>query len=119
MTAIATEILVRKYERNAHRTIFAVVGERGGMHFWFHEDSDGEKHGGIEQHSRKPMYDWDRAPSNDKCWLLDGPCWHDGSSLQAEEFWIPLYNATASRGGSFEAIFLALEGEYRRQFDAE
>lgn len=46
--------------------------------------------GGIEIHRRAPPdYQQGEPPTHDDCWLLKAPCWHDGSSLQATEFWIP------------------------------
>lgn len=48
--------------------------------------------GGIEFHHRSPPdYMKDEAPSHDHCWLLQCPCWHDGSSMSATDFWIPFW----------------------------
>jgi hypothetical protein len=70
------------------------------MAMHLHIDDMGEDHGlkygdrysgGIEIHYRVPPdYMRDQAPMA-KCWLLGGPCWHDGSSLQATEHWIPMW----------------------------
>jgi hypothetical protein len=44
---------------------------------------------GFECHSRKPFdYDKEAQCSHDNCALLDGPCWHDGTSLYASEWTI-------------------------------
>lgn len=46
--------------------------------------------GGIEVHYRSPpVYMNDSAPSHDYCEILKCPCWHDWSSLQASDVWIP------------------------------
>lgn len=75
-----------------------------------------EPHGGIEFHSRSP---WpsspDSAPDHDQCWLLKGPCWHDGSSLQASEYWIPRWQRDPN---DHEGMFAALAAELDRK-DAE
>lgn len=95
---MATEF---KYElvegAGCSRHIFSAVDERGGMHFWVQRSAImdyGQKHfGGVECHYRSPpeyMSDH-RGGGGDKCWLLDAPCWHDGSSLLASEKWIPIW----------------------------
>ena len=38
---------------------------------------------GLEHHSRTPIND--EPPSHHNCWLLGGICWHDGTSMYAEE----------------------------------
>jgi hypothetical protein len=74
------------------RHIWSVVGPAGGVHIWAAPSpwKPGDRfygqemfYGGIEVHSRTPMYG-DHA-SQDECWLIGGPCWHDGSSLYFSE----------------------------------
>jgi len=68
----------------------------GGVHLHIHDSGKNAKygryHGGIEIHRRTPpehcRFD---APDHDNCWLIKGPCWHDGSSLQVDEFWLPFW----------------------------
>ena len=64
------------------------------------------KAGGFEVHSRKPVYDDDQPQSQSNCQILGGPCWHDGSSLQAVEF-------AESWGGSDEQVFAACAGRLK------
>ena len=73
------------------RHVWTAVGASGGVHIWATEKSDdmvrsfgGRFYGGIECHWRKPRYDT-AGPDHDNCWLLNGPCWHDGSSLYFDE----------------------------------
>lgn len=80
------------------RHTWSVVLAAGAMHL--HVVDGGERagehrySGGIEVHYRQPpRYMRDEPPSHDHCWLLQSPCWHDGSSLQASERWIPLWLA--------------------------
>lgn len=64
-------------------------GPRGGIHVdaWEAPMSFGDERwmGGIEGHSPTPREYDSAAPSHEHCWLLQGPCWHDGSSLQFSE----------------------------------
>lgn len=48
--------------------------------------------GGIEGHSPTPYSEGDK-PSHEHCWLIDGPCWHEGSSLQFSEQIAPYLSA--------------------------
>jgi len=48
---------------------------------------DEKPSGGIELHYQiPPDYMDDQAPSHQDCWLLNSPCWHDGSSLAIEPY---------------------------------
>lgn len=71
------------------RFTWSGVGEHGAVHVWaqfMEKPSFGEKcYGGIEVHSKTPLYGENDPPSHDNCWLLNGPCWHDGSSLWFSE----------------------------------
>ncbi len=42
---------------------------------------------GVEGHESVPLEEANHA----HCWLLDGPCKHDGTSLYAEEVVMPAY----------------------------
>lgn len=104
------------------RTIFALVGEPGGVHFWAQRSSaiiagiGDEYYGGIESHKRtKPDWSDNEKPDNEDCWLLKGPCWHDGSSLQASEYYIPLWKLCRERN-DYEPLWAALMTCYRRHF---
>jgi hypothetical protein len=74
---------------------WAVVGPHGAIEFWFTDRGQGADYyrylGGVETHQRKPFeYSSDKeAPDHDKCDVLSGPCWYDGTSLWAMEYWIP------------------------------
>ena len=63
-----------------------------GVHAWLKvvikdgELRDGYPYGGIEYHrANRPEWGEDR-PTHSHCQWLDKPCWHDGSSLQAEQY---------------------------------
>lgn len=64
-----------------------IKGEHGGIHVdaWVSSDSTGkyppEWLGGIEKH--KPCAE--DVADHKQCWVIDGPCQHDGSSLQFRE----------------------------------
>lgn len=95
------------------RHVWSSVGAQGAMHLHIsdcgeeHERKYGERYsGGIEIHYRTPPSN--RAPDHDQCWLLKGPCWHDGSSLAATEHWIPLWLASPE---DHDRMFHLLEAE--------
>src|SRR5262245_5119155 len=91
------EVLGRKYERHGAQHIYSVVGKFAGLHFWVEYISSRHLLGGVEIHYRQPpSYMLDDPPSNEHCWLLGGPCWHDGSSLRASEEFIPVWLSLGS-----------------------
>jgi len=93
--------LERRFEMMAHdgdisRFSFSLVGKLGAMEFWFRQSTSpitGNKYyGGVEKHMSSCPEDWwgGKEPSHKECHVLgDKPCWHDGTSLWAEEHWIP------------------------------
>jgi hypothetical protein len=69
---------------------WAITGDRGAIHvnayYSEHPKLGREWYGGIEAHSPINQSEYgDGKPSHEHCWLLNGPCWHDGSSLQFSE----------------------------------
>lgn len=90
--------LIYSYEKHAKdgrqpRFVWAVVGPNGGVHIWAqaHDDETaaryGERfYGGVECH-------WPVSAGealHQECWLLKGPCRHDGSSLYFSEYIGPM-----------------------------
>ena len=75
--------------------MWKVVSARMGIHL--HITDLGEKNtamrysGGIECHWRSPPDHMKDEVPHKNCWVLGGVCWHDGSSMQATEHWIPLW----------------------------
>lgn len=98
-----------------------VVGRKGAVHFHVSDcgKENGEKYGqrysgGLEIHYREPpSYMADHAPSQNRCWVLKCPCWHDGTSLYASERVIPFW---LSAPDDHERIFRFLEHEYMERF---
>ncbi len=124
-TETKTKPLTRRWEKNERQTVFAVIGDKGAIHFWFSECSQTSKdvfgqskYGGVEMHSRVPLSYSKEEPDHENCWLLNAPCWHDGSSLYAEETYIPKYEYCESMN-DFEPMWRALECEYERRFATE
>jgi hypothetical protein len=64
-------------------------GEFGAINIWAEPSTPGfgdRWYGGIEGHAKSPAdYQDAEKPTHNLCWLLLGPCWHDGSSLQFSE----------------------------------
>lgn len=100
--------------------VYTVIGALGAMHFHVN-DMGAEKEdpwmrygGGLECHYRSaPDYMAEQAPSQDKCWLLCCPCWHDGTSLYASETVIPFWLAAPN---DHERMFQFLIREYEDRF---
>lgn len=99
--------------------VWTVVGRHLAIHLNItdygedHAKKYGERYsGGIEIHYRQPPeYMKDDAPSQDHCWLLKAPCWHDGSSLQVTERWIPHWLEFRGAPDEHERMFALLEAE--------
>lgn len=116
-------------EGEVTRHMWTLVGPSGAVHAWAeptpddHRNRWGESYyGGIEMHSPKRLYDWgDGKPSHDECWLLKGPCWHDGSSLQFSEQIEPFIRHAEQPFGSHvhEYIYSLLHDRYQAWFKAE
>lgn len=84
------------------------IGARGGVHLHVagphHYDGGEHWSAGLEFHGRAPLdCQAEQPPSHDVCWLLNCPCWHDGTSLYAEEEYLPLVLA-----GSHATVFRSL-----------
>lgn len=116
--------LERRDESTAKRTILAVVGPKGAVHYWHQQREatyydDRTRYGGVEVHWRqKPEWASSDEPDRDDCWLLGGPCWHDGSSLYAEEVAIPKWELCNDLD-DMESFWLFLEREYRDRFEKD
>jgi hypothetical protein len=90
-----------------------VIGPEGAIefHFWTFRDSKFSEHPslsplGVETHRRCKKGEGNRPG----CYLLDGDdCYHDGASLWAKEFIMPLFLT----GGS-NAVYPVLERKYRQ-----
>jgi hypothetical protein len=66
----------------------------------------------IGYHSPKPMYEGQASMGNDCPWI-DGECFYDGSSLQAEEVF------KVFRASGEEALWELLEERYRDWFESK
>lgn len=86
------------------RDAYVVVGDKGGVEVWrfprTHEAIP-EWLGGVEYHSRT---EGDHISYHEHCDLLNGPCWHDGSSLALDWF--------AVRGMWDDRVYAELERRY-------
>lgn len=103
----------KRTRENSEDEGWAVVGPEGAIEFWMMPEMRGLKLGGVETHRRTPFeYSLHKEiPDHDHCAVLDGPCWHDGTSLWASEHWIPMYEACGE-----EWVWLELEKTYREVF---
>lgn len=93
-----------------------LVGPEGGIHFHVSMTDDFGASCGLEfHHAARANYDPNRAPDHIKCPLIGEPCWHDGTSLYAEESIWPLVEPML-RAGAHDEVFRALEHEYDQHF---
>ena len=97
--------------------IWTCVGPEFALHFHVTDtgrvDDDRRYYGGLEIHYRQaPEYMSDKSPSQTDCWLLKGPCWHDGTSLYAREFLIPFWRQDPENN---ERMFALLKREYEQR----
>jgi hypothetical protein len=93
------------------RIIFGVTRDGFGVHFWVEgRFSDSARlFGGVEFHwPNRPS--WERCDNegNRMCWLTKQQCWHDGSSLMAEERFIPVFR-DCNESGDFRPLWFRLE----------
>lgn len=94
------------------RHTWKYVSAKGGVHIWAQEVKPELRgvlfdkfYGGIEVHWRKKP-DWVSRdePDHAHCWVLDAPCWHDGSSLQFDEQIAPVLKATDNLENATEIV---------------
>ena len=101
---------------------FIVKDERGAIHFHFRIDQtplfpeDGRfSCAGVETHyASAPDYMDGEAPSHENCWILGGPCWHDGTSLWASEHWLPHFRTSGT-----DWVWAELERRHKQEFYLE
>lgn len=96
-----------------------IRGPRGGVHFHV-SIMDDPKYNmsetcGLEFHHAFDPTGGQQAPHHIDCPVTGGQCWHDGTSLYAEESLWPLIKHWLS-DGQHEQVFRLLEGEYDRHF---
>ncbi len=69
---------------------------------------------GLEIHRRAPAdYQRNDPPSHDDCHVLKAPCWHDGTSLYAQERFLPVFLA-----GDIDRLIVMLSHEAEERFPA-
>lgn len=107
--------LPRRYRYECRQTLqfgqwqhtFLVIGQYGAVHFhcYPYRNADGDEQwaAGLEFHWRSPPEYLAGPPSYDRCWVLDAPCWHDGTSLYAQETLLPLFLR-----GDYDELFRSL-----------
>lgn len=97
---------------------YRAEGKDGALEYWARTmaylDKVDEAYGGIEMHSATATSN--KPPDHGECIAISRrPCWHDGSSLQAEEWWLPLWMADPNDHAS---VFRRLAEEYDKRFGA-
>ena len=94
-----------RFNRWEHR--WEIVGCDGAAHLSivpYELSGTTEYSAGLEMHYRRPApYMKNRPPNHARCFLLEGPCWHVGTSLYAQEHFVPMFLA-----GDEDGIFFAM-----------
>ena len=112
--------LAHRYRFGEWEWRYRVEGRDGACEFWvrtspFTSVGQREHYGGFEVHRAAPAID-DGPPDHGRCEALsERACWHDCSSLYAEEYWVPKWERDKN---DHEGIFRSLVGEYRTRFGA-
>lgn len=91
------------------RIVFGLRRGNFACHYWIEPrwKDRRDSQGGVEIH-RTPAEG--ETPDNDDCWILKGPCCHDGSSLYASETVNPLFfHCCDMFDGNYEPIWDLLE----------
>lgn len=108
----------RPYMAQKHQWSFR--GPEGGLHLHVILMADQEKYPdpscGLEFHYMRDPTGGREAPHHKQCWLLGGPCWHDGTSLYASETVWPRVERMLP---DHDAIFRYLETIYDEHFAKE
>jgi len=73
---------------------------------WPHEVSPAD----LGYHSRTPLHDYQKEPSQEHCQYLDGPCYYDGSALNA----VPVFERLLREGS--DGVWAELEDYYKATF---
>lgn len=117
MSKLERIITAEPFGKNSVRVSMAVKNSAGAMEFWFWVGSDqwgesGIYGGGVETHSAVPFkYSSDKeTPDHSDCRLI-GRCWHDGTSLYAREYVIPLFQEKGA-----DAVWSLLESRHSEEF---
>lgn len=101
------------------RHSWEIVGPKGGVHFHVSMTDGYGDTAGLEFHFMAPPSGMENdAPSQLKCWLLNCPCWHDGTSLYASETLWPMIKPMLANG-DHDTIFRFLQQEYESHFKRE
>lgn len=95
------------------RHVWTIVSAAGGVTFHVSEYKQDSASCGLEFHSSAPRDG--QAPNHLDCEVTGGRCWHDGTSLYAEESVWPIVQPMLRRG-QHEEIFRVLECEHDRYF---
>jgi hypothetical protein len=102
--------LIHEEYQTSHEYHYAIVGSLGAVEFHFFKDKP--EIGGLEIHYRNcPSYQ-NGGPHFGDCYLLNAPCWHDGSSLWAMEYWCPNFKEFGK-----EWLWNKLEQHYKEIFE--
>lgn len=95
---------------------WSLRGPYGGLHLSINIVEGYEATAGLEFHHNYDPSGGQEAAHHKDCWLIGGPCWHDGTSLYASE---TVWPRVRDMMPDHEAIFAYLETLYDEHFNSE
>ncbi len=115
------------YNYGHPRHSYEVIGRHGAVHLHITDmdeyalESNTERYSaGLETHWRQPPdHMCEKPPSQDECWLLKQPCWHDGTSLYANEKFVPLFASGLSPCEMLYEICLEADRIFSNKYGAD
>lgn len=123
---MTTDALTYTFEKTEPRPglplyIWAVVGPEGAVHIWAQSYTEeyaarfGETYyGGVECHWPADV----ETAHHENCWLLKGPCCHDGSSLYFSERIAPMLSPENIEGENINSYIQSeLHDWYRNKVE--
>ena len=98
---------------------YQIVGAKGAVELnitrYKTSGEEYEYQAGLEFHFRQPpVYMKDEAPHHETCHCFNAPCWHDGTTSYAKEYYLPLFLSQ-----SHSAIFLSMVKDADEKFEDE
>lgn len=97
---------ISRYQNDARE--WAVIGPLGAVQVWTRYNSIGFIYGGVEYHIRSTLDNCTKR----RCHLLNGPCKHDGSSLQFDLHIAPALLPGLKENDAFMRHYLTRRYEY-------
>lgn len=99
-----------------------LIGPQGAIHVHVTGAGQiGDTHlrpgGGIECHWGQPHPSLNRSPDHQHCEILQGPCWHDGSSMFVSDHILPMLDLDSLHVSHHRFVFDHCKDWYEDKID--